>query len=94
MNATTVGGRTSRRHAQLDDDLRVALQEAKRSDLVIELVADRDGPDQLTVSCSRCDASFACAQRPWCSASAARRVGVFTAEHSADACDLGGKVRL
>jgi hypothetical protein len=83
MNATAVGERTSGRHAQLDDDLWVALQDARRSELVVDLVADRDGADQLIVSCSCCDASLTCAREPWRSVDAARRVGVFTAEHSA-----------
>jgi hypothetical protein len=81
MNATAVAGRTSWRHAQLDDDLRIALQDAEHAELVIELVTEWDGPDQLTVSCSRCDASLTCAREPCRSVNAARRVGVFTAEH-------------
>jgi hypothetical protein len=81
MNATSVGERTSWPHAQLDDDLRIALQDAERAELVIELVAERDGPERPTVSCPRCDASLTCARGSWRSVNAARRVGVFTAEH-------------
>jgi hypothetical protein len=79
MNAAPVGERTSWRHAEVDDDPRIALQDAEHAKLVIELVAGRD----LTISCSRCDASLTCARGPWLPANAARRVGVFTVEHSA-----------